>query len=84
MFPKTIISEVPILKWFNGVERTNMNNTHDIFDEYWIVFKNGEYVSGTDEFGYPLHTKNEKDAWKFYDFNVAMSYFNLGYAIIKR
>ena len=57
---------------------------HDIFDEYWIVFKNGEYVSGTDEFGYPTHTKNKKDAYRFYDFNLAMSsYFNLGYAIIK-
>lgn len=52
---------------------------------YWIAFKNGEYVSGTDEFGYPLHTKNEKEAYKFYDFNLAMStYFKLGYAIIKR
>lgn len=50
---------------------------------YWVVFKNGEYVSGTDEFGYPLHTKNKEEAWKFYDFNVAMNYFNLGYAIIK-
>lgn len=51
---------------------------------YWIAFKNGEYVAGTDEFGHPLHTKNEKEAWKFYDFHVAMSYLNLGYAIIKR
>lgn len=53
---------------------------------YWIAFKNGEYVSGTDEFGYPYkHTKNEKEAYKFYDFNLVMSKcFNLGYAIIKR
>ena len=50
---------------------------------YWIVFKNGEYVSGTDEFGYPLHTKDKNKAFKFYDFNTAMSYFNLGYAVIK-
>lgn len=52
--------------------------------KYWIVRKNGKYVSGTDEFGYPLHTKNKEKAWKFYDFNVAMSYFNLGYCIIKQ
>lgn len=83
MFPKTIISEVPILKWFNGVERTNINNTHDIWDEYWIVFKNGQYVSGTDEFGSPLHTKDKSKAFKFYNFNAAMKYFNLGYAVIK-
>lgn len=52
---------------------------------YWIAFKNGEYVSGTDEFGYPLHTKNENEAYKFYDFNMAMSsYFDLGYALIKK
>jgi hypothetical protein len=57
----------------------------DLIMNYWIAFKNGEYVSGTDEFGYPLHTKNEKEAYKFYDFNLAMStYFKLGYAIIKR
>lgn len=51
--------------------------------EYWIVFKDGKYISGTDEFGYPLHTTEKVNAWKFYDFNVAMSYFNLGYGIIK-
>lgn len=57
--------------------------THDICDDYWTVFKNGEYVSGTDEFGYPLHTKDKSKAFKFYDFDTAMSYFNLGYAVIK-
>ena len=56
---------------------------HDIWDEYWIVFKNGEYVAGTDENGCPLHTTDIKKAFKFYDFNVAMNYFNLGYCIIK-
>ena len=56
---------------------------HDIWDEYWIVFKNGEYVSGTDEFGYPFHTKDRNKAFKFYDFNTAMSFFNLGYSVIK-
>ena len=52
--------------------------------EYWVVFKNGEYVSGTDDYGYPLHTKDKEKAWKFYNFHTAMSYFNLGYAILKR
>ena len=50
---------------------------------YWIIFKKGQYVSGTDENGYPLHTENKDDTWKFYDFDVAMSYFNLGYCIRK-
>ena len=51
---------------------------------YWIAFKNGMYVSGTDEFGYPLHTKNKDEAYRFYDFDFVMStYFKLGYAIIK-
>ena len=57
--------------------------THSIDDNYWTVFKNGEYVSGTDEFGYPLHTKDKSKAFKFYDFDIAMSYLNLGYAVIK-
>ena len=52
--------------------------------EYWVVFKNGKYVSGTDKFGYPIHTTNESEAFKFYDFNMAMTFFHLGYAIIKR
>lgn len=51
---------------------------------YWIVYKRGKYVTGTDEFGYPIHSKEEKDAWHFSDFNVAMSFFNLGYIIEKR
>ena len=52
--------------------------------DYWVAFKNNEYVCGTDEFGYPVHTKDKKSAYKFYDFNFAMSsYFGLGYAIIK-
>lgn len=56
---------------------------HYIWEKYWIVFKNGEYVSGTDEFGYPTHTKDRKEAFKFYNFDTAMSFFNLGYAVIK-
>lgn len=53
-------------------------------DTYWILFKKGEYVSGTDEFGYPLHTRDKKEAWKIYNFDVAMSYFNLGYCVMKQ
>lgn len=55
---------------------------------FWIVYKfyNGKikYVSGTDEFGYPIHTENEKDAFHFYNFDVAMSFFDLGYCISKQ
>ena len=55
---------------------------------YWIVFKidNGRflYISGTDEYGYPEHTEVEAEAWKFKDFNTAMSYFGLGYGISKK
>ena len=54
---------------------------------YWTVekYQNGKciYVSGTDEFGYPTHTDNKYDAWKFYDFGTAMNYFHLGYTIMK-
>lgn len=50
---------------------------------YYIAFKNGQYVSGTDKSGYPIHTKNKHEAWKFYDFNVAMSYIKFGYVLLK-
>ena len=51
---------------------------------YWIAFKKGEYIAGTDEFGYPLHTNDEKEAWRFYDLNTAMSFLAFGYTIIKK
>lgn len=51
--------------------------------EYWIVYKKGQYVTGTDEFGYPLHSTNRNEAYRFFNFNTAMSYFNLGYAVEK-
>lgn len=50
---------------------------------YWIAFKNGVYVSGTDEFGYPLHTTNRQQAHKFHTFDAASVYLSLGYAILK-
>lgn len=49
---------------------------------YWLVYKlnhgNREYISGIDEHGYPTHTTQESKAWKIYNFDLAMSYFNLG------
>ena len=55
---------------------------------YWLVFKINKgkfiYVSGTDEYGYPIHTEIESEAFKFYDFNTAMSFFGLWYSILKR
>lgn len=51
---------------------------------YWIVRKNGEYVCGTDEFGYPLHTKDREKAWKFYDFNNAMVTLILDIVLLKK
>lgn len=54
---------------------------------YWIAMKyiNGKpnYISGTDQHGYPMHTDDKTKAWKFYSFDTAMSFFNLGYAIEK-
>lgn len=52
-------------------------------DEYWVVFKNGEYVSGTDEFGYPTHTSDRNKAFKFYSFELVRIYLDLGYGAIK-
>ena len=49
----------------------------------WIVFKKGMYIAGTDTTGYPIHTTKREEAWKFTNFEVAMSYFKLGYTIIK-
>ena len=55
---------------------------------YWIVYKikNGRflYLKDTDEYGNPNHTEIESEAWKFYNFNTAMSFFNFGYAIEKK
>lgn len=56
---------------------------HDFWDEYWIVFKNGEYISGTDEFGYPIHTKDKKEAFKFYNFDTVKTFLDLGYSFLK-
>lgn len=54
---------------------------------YWTVYtrKFGKrlYVSGTDEYGYPLYTENEKEAWQFKCFDVAMSYLDFGCVVTK-
>lgn len=54
---------------------------------YWTVYKRQHgkclYISGTDQYGYPIYTENEKEAWKFRCFDMAMSFFNLGHVIIK-
>ena len=54
---------------------------------HWIVFKfeHGKYfyISGTDKYGNPVHTTEKREAWKFNDFNTAMSFFDLGYAVVK-
>lgn len=49
----------------------------------WIVFKKGMYIAGVDAAGRPIHTTKREEAWEFIKFEVAMSYFKLGYAIIK-
>ena len=54
---------------------------------YWTCekYRNGikYFIKGTDQAGYPIETTNENEAWKFNDFNVAMSFFNLGYCVLK-
>lgn len=54
---------------------------------YWTCskYRNGVkyFIAGTDENGYPVETKDESEAWHFKDFNVAMSFFNLGYSVMK-
>ena len=50
---------------------------------YWILRKGKDYISGTDEYGYPSHTKDINQAWKFYNFSVVMTYVSIGYAAVK-
>ena len=54
---------------------------------YWTVekYRNGirHFIKGTDQAGYPIETTNENEAWHFKDFNIAMSFFNMGYCIMK-
>ena len=54
---------------------------------YWTCekYRNGirYFIKGTDPAGYPLETTDENEAWHFTDFNTAMSYFNMGYSVMK-
>ena len=54
---------------------------------YWTVYtkKFGKrlYVSGTDEYGYPTYTEHEREAFRFYCFNTAMSYLDWGYVVTR-
>jgi hypothetical protein len=54
---------------------------------YWTCskYRNGVkyFISGTDEAGYPIETKDESKAYHFKDFGNAMSFFNLGYSVMK-
>lgn len=56
--------------------------------EYWIVYKaeNGKrkYLCDIDKNGKRIHTENEDDALKFYNFQNAMCYFNERYCVMKR
>lgn len=55
--------------------------------EHWIAYKIQNkkfiYIWGIDLFGNIKHTKNKSEAYKFYNFNEAMYYCNLGYCITK-
>lgn len=56
---------------------------------YWIVWKRvnehyPQYISGTDEFGYPEHTLNEENAYHFKDFKLVIPYINMGYKFTLR
>lgn len=50
---------------------------------YWTCekYRNGikYFIKGTDQAGYPI----EDEAWHFQDFGTAMSYFNMGYCVMK-
>ena len=54
---------------------------------YWTCekYRNGVkyFIKGTDQAGYPFETTNENEAWHFTDFHTAMSYFNMGYSVMK-
>ena len=50
---------------------------------YWVLFKNGKYVSDVnDSFTFNLSEKIE-DAIRFYNFSAAMQYIKFGFAVMK-
>jgi hypothetical protein len=38
-----------------------------------------QFISGTDEYGYPMHSPNKDDAWKYREFSSVYAYIMLGY-----
>lgn len=48
---------------------------------YWTCYKNKMYISGFDANKNPIFTLEENNAYRFYDFNEAMSFFNQGFNI---
>lgn len=48
---------------------------------YWICYKNKKYISDFDKNKNPIFTFKESDAYRFYDFNEAMSFFDQGFTI---
>lgn len=50
---------------------------------YWIMAKRidgkKQFISGTDEYGYPMHSPNKDDAWKYREFSSVYAYIMLGY-----
>ena len=52
--------------------------------EYWVVFKNGMYISKIDDAGNLILTSNQNDALRFMSFNRAFVYLNLGFIVLKR
>lgn len=51
--------------------------------EYWVLFKNGLYVSDIDSCDNFEHTENKSEAFRFYRLSAAMRYMNRGYAVLK-
>lgn len=55
---------------------------------HWVVMKyeNGVvwYVADVDESGAPILTIEREKAYKFYDFGMAMTFFDKGYAVQKK
>ena len=51
---------------------------------YWIVFKNGVYLSDVDGDGNFTHTNNESEAMRFQNFHYAFGFLKHGYSLVKK
>ena len=73
-----------------GVVGQHLNNGHSsvtIALEYSLVFKiekgKNLYIAGfVDNHGTPSYTYDETEAYRFYNLNQAMRYYDLGYGIV--